>query len=72
MPDEYMGAAEVAAYVGRSAQTIRNLSASGRMPEPDVRIGAIGGWKKETIDGWWASRPGQGARTDLVAKGKKL
>lgn len=66
MTVEYMGPAEVAAYVGRAPQTIRNLAASGAMPEPDVRIGTIGGWSQSTIDEWLANRPGQGARTDLA------
>lgn len=72
MTVEYMGPAEVAAYVGLTAGTIRYYAANGRMPDPDVRIGPNGGWSKETIDVWMANRPGQGARTDLaVSKGTK-
>lgn len=71
MTEQYMGPAEVAAHVGRTPQTIRNLAAMGKMPDPDVRIGPNGGWSEATIDVWWANRPGQGARTDLASKGTK-
>lgn len=71
MTVEYMGPAEVAAYVGLAPMTIRNYAANGRMPDPDVRVGPVGGWSKATIDAWVAGRPGRGARTDLVSKGKK-
>ena len=40
------------------------------MPDADVIIttpsGPLRGWAPETIDAWQASRPGQGARTDLT------
>lgn len=72
MTVEYLGPAQVAAMFGLSPQTIRQYNADGRMPAPDVRIGATAGWTEETIRSWWASRPGQGARTDLAtSKGKK-
>jgi predicted DNA-binding transcriptional regulator AlpA len=75
MTVQYMGPAEVAAYVTRvyrplTSETVRQYAAKGRMPEPDVRIGPNAGWSEATIDEWWANRPGRGARTDL-AKGKK-
>lgn len=69
MTVEYMGPAEVAAYVGLAPMTIRDYASKGRMPKPDVRIGPVGGWSKETIDEWVANRPGRGARTDLASKG---
>lgn len=65
MTVHYLGPAEVAARFGLAAGTIRHYAAQGKMPEPDVRIGPIGGWSEETIDAWWANRPGRGARTDL-------
>lgn len=74
MTVEYMGPAEVAAYLRRrydatlEATTIRQYAVKGRMPEPDVRIGPNGGWSEATIDEWWANRPGRGARTDLAGK----
>lgn len=78
MTVEYMGAAEVAAYVTRvhgrpiAGSTIRQYAAKGRMPEPDVRVGPVSGWSAKTIDEWVRTRPGQGARTDLAgSKGTK-
>lgn len=65
MTEQYMGPAEVATHVGLTAGTVRGYAAQGKMPEPDVRIGTTSGWSQETIDQWWANRPGQGARTDL-------
>ncbi|MGF3056162.1 helix-turn-helix transcriptional regulator [Microbacterium sp. YY-01] len=71
MTVEYMGPAEIAAFVSRefgvriAASTIRNYASDGRLPAPDVRIGPNGGWSEESIREWWKSRPGRGARTDL-------
>ena len=71
MTIEYLGPAEVAAYVARkhgkelAAETIRSYASKGRMPVPDARIGGNAGWLPETIDRWVATRPGRGARTDL-------
>ncbi|WP_205814214.1 transcriptional regulator [Microbacterium sp. K24] len=73
MTVQYLGPAEVAAYVTRelggdiAPATIRQYAAQGRMPAPDVRIGPNGGWSEETIVKWWTSRPGRGARTDLAS-----
>lgn len=70
MTVEYMGPAEVAAYLGLAPGTVRGYASQGKMPEPDVRVGQISGWSKATIDAW--ERPGRGARTDLAgSNGKK-
>lgn len=70
MPTEYLGTAAVAEHVGLSVATIRSYILKGIMPEADVIIttpsGALRGWAPATIDAWQASRPGQGARTDLT------
>lgn len=81
MTVQYMGPAEVAAFVERefgaqiASTTVRKYAAAGRMPEPDVRIGPNAGWSEDTIREWWAKRPGRGrwgARTELAgSKGKK-
>jgi hypothetical protein len=78
MTVQYMGPAEVAAFVNRefggqiASTTVRQYALKGRMPEPDVRIGPNGGWSEDTIRDWWVNRPGRGARTDLAgSKGKK-
>lgn len=65
MTAHYLGPAEVAARLGLSPHTIRQYATRGIMPVPDVRIGPNAGWSTETIDQWWANRPGRGARTDL-------
>lgn len=77
MTIDYMGPAEVAAYLRREhgAQiegvTIRQYAIKGRMPKPDVRIGPNAGWSEATIAEWWANRPGRGARTDLASSEPK-
>ena len=77
MTVQYLGPAEVAAYVTRelggdiAPATVRQYASKGMMPEPDVRIGPNAGWSEDTIATWWANRPGRGARTDLAgSKGK--
>ncbi|MFF7293205.1 helix-turn-helix transcriptional regulator [Microbacterium sp. NPDC008134] len=60
MTVQYLGPAEVAARFGLAPGTVRGYAAQGQMPEPDVRIGAVGGWSEETVDAWWANRPGSG------------
>lgn len=67
MTVQYLGPAEVAARFGLAASTIRHYAAQGKMPEPDVRVGPTAGWSEATVDAWWASRPGRGARTDLAS-----
>jgi predicted DNA-binding transcriptional regulator AlpA len=67
MTVQYLGPAQVAARYGLAPETIRSYAAQGKMPEPDVRIGPTAGWSEETIDAWWANRPGRGRRTDLAS-----
>lgn len=70
MTAEYLGTAAVAERVGLSVPTIRSYIRKGLLPDADVIIttpsGPLRGWAPETIDAWQASRPGQGARTDLA------
>jgi hypothetical protein len=69
MTREYLGAADFAARAGLAVATIRSYMRKGLTPPADVQIrtpnGPLRGWSPETIDEWLASRPGQGARTDL-------
>lgn len=69
MPTEYLGTAAVAERTGLAVATVRSYILKDLMPEADVIIatpsGPLRGWVPETIDAWLASRPGQGARTDL-------
>ena len=70
MTTEYLGTAAVAQRVGLTVPTIRSYILKDLMPDADVIIttpsGPLRGWAPETIDAWQASRPGQGARTDLA------
>ncbi|MBT1193813.1 helix-turn-helix transcriptional regulator [Rhodococcoides corynebacterioides] len=56
----------IAAYVGRTRATVEQ---SRTLPPPDVTLETGGkpvrAWTQATVDEWWASRPGQGRRTDL-------
>lgn len=70
MTTEYLGTAAVAERVNLTVSTIRSYILKGLIPAPDVVIttpsGPLRGWSPETVDAWQASRPGQGARTDLT------
>lgn len=70
MTTEYLGTAAVAKRLGLTVPTIRSYILKGLMPDADVIIttpsGSLRGWAPKTIDAWQASRPGQGARTDLA------
>ena len=71
MTVEYMSAKGVSEYIGKQfggsvkASTIATYRKQGLMPVPDAMTDRVAGWLPETIDEWWLSRPGQGARTDL-------
>jgi len=70
MPTEFLGTAAAADRLGLTVPTIRSYILKGLMPDADAIIttpsGPLRGWAPETIDAWQASRPGQGARTDLT------
>ena len=70
MTTEYLGTAAVAQRAGLAVPTVRSYILKGLLPDADVTIttpsGPLRGWAPETIDAWLASRPGRGARTDLV------
>ena len=70
MTTEHLGTAAVADRLGLTVPTIRSYILKDLMPAADVIIvtpsGPLRGWAPETIDAWQASRPGQGARTDLT------
>lgn len=65
-----LGAQAAAAHVGIGYSTWRGLRARGKAPEPDGVDESFGKeyWLPSTLDKWMASRPGQGARTDLKDK----
>ncbi len=66
MTRHYLGIAEIAEHVGLERETVKAYVREGRLPAPDVAVGKIRGWSEKTIDKWWESRPGRGARTDLA------
>lgn len=70
MTVHYLGTAAVAERVGLAVPTVRSYIKKGLLPPADATIstpsGYLRGWTPETIDTWFASRPGQGARTDLA------
>lgn len=71
-PIRYLSLSGLAEVAGIAMGTVRSYSAQGRLPEPDAYIGegprAVRGWTHQTVEQWIASRPGQGARTDLHDK----
>lgn len=65
LDDAWWSTADVARFCDISAGTVRAYLASGRLPEPERRVGRTLLWRPETIRAWQAARPGQGSRTDL-------
>lgn len=56
---------QVAEISGLSPATVYSYRTRGILPPPDDYIGSTPVWRPATIRRWKASRPGQGARTDL-------
>jgi excisionase family DNA binding protein len=56
--------AQVAEHLGLSVRTVEAYRRDGRLPEATM-VGRTPTWTREQIDQWQATRPGQGARTDL-------
>jgi predicted DNA-binding transcriptional regulator AlpA len=61
---------EAAALIGVAASTWRDYVADGRAPAPDGQIGSSNWWWQTTVEEWKATRPGRGARTDLLNIGE--
>ena len=59
-----MTMADVAAHLNLSLRTVQDYRLDGRMP-PATMVGRTPTWTRAQIDQWQATRPGQGARTDL-------
>lgn len=64
--NDYLTASEAAALAGVTAPTFRGYVVKGYAPQPDLHFGRTPGWRRETIELWLSSRPGQGRRTDLA------
>ena len=56
--------AQVAEHLGLSVRTVEAYRRDGRLPEATM-VGRTPTWTRAQIDAWQATRPGQGARTDL-------
>lgn len=55
--DKYLSVTEVADRTGLALNTVKAYSQiPGRLPEADVKIGRVKGWKPETIDAWMKGR----------------
>ena len=54
-----LGVYEIAEKVGLTVGTVRVMSATGKLPEPDqfVNDGNTKLWKESTIDRWDKTRP---------------
>lgn len=44
--------AELASFLGCSRRTIEKLKARGDLPAPDVLVGRMPRWRRETIEEW--------------------
>ena len=49
--------------IGVELMTFRSYVSRGRVPDPDVTLGAGRGWRLETVEEWMASRPRRGGRS---------
>lgn len=82
-PDEFVGYGDAAAYLGMKRNTLTAYCSPRRRPDgtyadpigptplPDKRV--VKGWAmpvfpRAELDRWRNSRPGQGARTDLLER----
>lgn len=64
-PADQLSAAQCATIWGIATSTWRDYVAEGRAPRPDGKFGAQNWWWRVTVEEALASRPGQGARTDI-------
>lgn len=53
---EYLDSKQVGERVGLAHQTVRQMRARGKMPDPDAMIGRAVGWLPETVDEWIKER----------------
>jgi hypothetical protein len=72
IPDEFVGYGPASRYLGIERNTLSSYVARKIGPEEDRRIARGGSnfpvFTRAALDAWKASRPGQGARTDLPVK----
>lgn len=68
LPPDMLTRDEAAALAGVTPQTWSEYVARGRAPKPAAYIGRTPLWSRAEVEEWLATRPGQGARTDLTRK----
>lgn len=49
----FMSRGEIADYLGVTVSAVKQY---GDFPAPDVTVGRVQGWARETVDGWVATR----------------
>ncbi|GAB3214295.1 helix-turn-helix transcriptional regulator [Marinactinospora thermotolerans] len=64
MTDDLMSTQDIADRLGVKVSTVRQYKLRGDLPAPLRTIGRSPVWRRETIEAWIASRPGQGWRRD--------
>ena len=69
MSREQLSAADVAILLGLKAATIAAYRRDQLMPPADGMLGRTPWWFRDTIEEWWASRPGRGAYGGRPRKG---
>ncbi|MBV7363536.1 transcriptional regulator [Actinomycetaceae bacterium TAE3-ERU4] len=60
MTVKYLSLREFGEYIGVTYNTIRQYYLLGRLPEPDVEIGArkvVRGWSVGRVESWQSKRP---------------
>jgi predicted DNA-binding transcriptional regulator AlpA len=45
---------DIATALGVSRRTVERTKSAGKLPKPDLQLGKIPLWRRETIDGWIA------------------
>jgi hypothetical protein len=69
--DRLVDTAGVAQVARTTPSTIRALVSRHLLPPPQRRVGRTPLWSLPVIEHWLATRPGQGARTDLRRKARR-
>jgi len=48
----FLSQRQIAELLGASVRTIQSWRAAGKMPSPDVRVGGVLRWRRETVEAW--------------------
>ena len=66
---EYWGFTQIAEHTGLKSGNLRFMSHKGKLPTPDVRVGANPGWRPTTIKKWWDKRQAAANRSGEAKTG---